>query len=169
MVYYKDAECVRVIHPDYDSYNPQFPVLIAEALTLSNLEQVVLKPDKKVSLPANVFGPEPDPSWCYFFEKADLARQMGDWQQVVAYGEEASKYSGSPNHASENVPFIQGYAFTGKWGKAVKLTKETSGIDQYMTPMLCSIWVDIIKNTEPSDERENALQNIKEVVNCPEL
>jgi len=169
VVYYKDSECVRVIHPDYDSYNPQFPVLIAEALPLSNLEQVVLKPDEKVILPANVFGPEPDPSWCFFFEKADLARQMGDWQQVVAYGEAASKFSGSPNHASEIVPFIQGYAFTGKWEKAVKLTKETSEIDQYMTPMLCSIWVDIVKNTEPSDERENALQNIKEVVNCPEL
>lgn len=169
VVYYKASECVRVIHPDYDTYNPQFPECIADALPFSNLEQVVLKPDEEVSLPTNVFGPEPQPSWCYYFEKADLARQMGDWQQVAAIGEAAFIISESPNHASEMVPFIQGYAFTGKWEKAIKLTMETSMIDHYMRPMLCSIWEDIANNTEPSDERENALQNIKEVVNCPEL
>ena len=142
VVYYKDSECVRVIHPDYDFNNPHFPELIADAMPFSNLKQVVLKTDEEVSLPAHVFGAEPEPGWCYFFQKADLARQMGDWQQVAAYGEAAFNSGESPNNASELVPFIQGYAFTGKWDKAVKLTKEASRIDQYMKPMLCSIWED---------------------------
>ena len=38
---------------------------------------------------------------------------MGDWQQVAAIGEAAFIFGESPNHASEMVPFIQGYAFTG--------------------------------------------------------
>ena len=29
--------------------------------------------------PAAVFGPEPEHGWCYFFQKADLARQSQDW------------------------------------------------------------------------------------------
>jgi hypothetical protein len=169
VVYYKDSECVRVIHPEYDSHNPYFPELIADATHFSNLKQVVLKPDEEVSLPANVFGFKPDPDWCYYFQKADLARQRGDWQQVAAYGETAFKSSESPNNASELVPFIQGYAFTGKWGKAVKLTKETTRIEPLMKPMLCSIWEDIAINAEPTDERENAIQNIREFVKCPDL
>jgi hypothetical protein len=169
VVYYKDSDCVRVIHPDYDSYHPQFPELIADATPFSNLDQIVLKPEKNISLPANIFGPEPEQSWCYYFEKADLARQMGDWQQVAALGEAAFNSSESPNNVSELVPFIQGYAFTGKWEKAVKLTKETSRIDPYMKPMLCSIWKDIAINTEPSDERENAVHHILDFMNCPEL
>lgn len=100
VVYYKDAECVRVIHPDSDTYNPQFPELIADALPFSILEQVVVKTDEEVSPPANVFGPEPEPSWCNYFEKADLARKMGDWQQVAAIGEAAFIFSESPSHAS---------------------------------------------------------------------
>jgi hypothetical protein len=169
LVHYKDSECLRVIHPDYDAYNPQFQELIAEAVPFSNLGQIVLKPDQEVNLQTDVLGPEPEPGWCYYFEKADLARQMGEWQQVVKLGEAAFILDGSPNHASEMVPFIQGYAFTGRWGKAVKLTKETSRIDPYVKPMLCSIWEDIANSTEPSDEREEAIQNIKEVVSCPEL
>ena len=169
VVYYKDSECVRVIHPDYDSNNPHFPELIADARSFSNLKQVVLKTDEDVSLPSHVFGAEPEPGWCYYFQKADLARQWGDWQQVAAYGEAAFNSNETPNNASELVPFIQGYAFTGKWKKAVKLTKEASRIDLYMKPMLCSIWEDIVINAEPTDELENAIQNIREVVNCPGL
>ena len=169
MVYYKDSECVRVIHPDYDSNNPQFPELIADATPFSNLDRIVLKPEKNTSLPENIFGPEPEQSWCYYFEKADLARQMGDWPQVAAFGEAAFNSSESPNNVSELVLFIQGYAFTGKWEKAVKLTKETSRKDPYMKPMLCSIWKDIAINTEPSDERESAVHHILDFMNCPEL
>jgi hypothetical protein len=158
-----------VVHPNYDTHDPQLPDLILEALPYSNLDRIVLEPEREANLPVNVFGPVPETDWCYFFERADLARQRGDWQQVVALGEQTLNLSDSLHDASEGVLFIQGYAYTDQWTKAVKLSKDVTRINVDVRPMVCSVWEDITNNTEPSAERENAVQNIKEVLKCPEL
>ena len=41
------------------------------------------------SPPPMLFGPEPPHTWCYYFQKADLARQRGDWDEVARLGDEA--------------------------------------------------------------------------------
>jgi len=169
VLYHKPPGCLRVLHPIYDAYFPQLPELIAAAIPFSNLHQIEVQPDEAAFLPTNLFGPAPELSWCYYFEKADLARQQGDWQQVVALGDVAFNLDDSPNHASERIPFIQGYAFTDRWDRAVELSVETITINKFMKPMLCSIWNDIYKNTASSEERENAIVNIKESVSCPEF
>jgi hypothetical protein len=169
VLYHKPPGCLRVLHPVYDAHYPQLPELIATALPFSNLNRIVVKPDIESSLPIHIFGPTPEPGWCYYFEKADLARQQGDWQQVAAIGDQAFQLDDSPNHASERMPFIQGYAFTGQWDRAVELTLETIKINKFMEPMLCSIWEDISKKTESSEKRENAIISIKERKNCSDL
>jgi len=169
VLYHKPPGCLRVLHPIYDAYFPQLPELITAAIPFSNLHQIEVQPDEAAFLPTNLFGPAPELSWCYYFEKADLARQQGDWQQVVALGDVAFNLDDSPNHASERIPFIQGYAFTDRWDRAVELSVETITINKFMKPMLCSIWNDIYKNTASSEERENAIVNIKESVSCPEF
>ena len=169
VLYHQPPGCLRVLHPIYDAHYPQLPELIAAALPFSNLHQIVVQPGEEAMLPINLFGTAPEPSWCFYFEKADLARQQGDWQQVVTIGDVAFKLDDSPNHASERTPFIQGYAFTNQWDRAVELTVETITINKFMEPMLCSIWNDIYNNTEPSKERENAIADINERLNCPEF
>jgi len=165
--YHQPPGCLRVLHPIYDAHYPQLPELIAAAVPFSNLKRIVIQPDEAAILPTNLFGNAPELSWCYYFEKADLARQQGDWQQVAAIGDVAFLLDDSPNHASERIPFIQGYAFTDRWDRAVELTVETIKINKFMEPMLCSIWEDISNNTASSDERKKAIVNIKERVNCP--
>jgi hypothetical protein len=169
VLYHKPPGCLRVLHPIFDAYYPQLPELIAAALPFSNLNRIVVKPDIENNLPIHIFGTTPEPGWCYYFEIADLARQQGDWQQIVTLGDVAFQLDDSPNHASERVPFIQGYAFMGQWDRAVELTLETIMINKFMEPMLCSIWDDITKNTKSSDERENAILSIETSLNCPDL
>jgi hypothetical protein len=60
-----------------------------------------------------VFGPEPARGWCYFYEKADLARQRGDWDEVLALGNEALDKEFVPQDSVEWIPFLQGYAIAG--------------------------------------------------------
>ena len=36
-----------------------------------------------------MFGSEPPHLWCYYFEKADLARQLQDWQSVLQLEKQA--------------------------------------------------------------------------------
>lgn len=166
VLYHKPPGCLRVLHPIFDAHYPHLPVLIAGALPFSNLNRIMVKPDTEANLPTHIFGTAPEPGWCYYFEKADLARQQGDWQQIVTLGDVAFQLDDSPNHASERVPFIQGYAFTGQWDRAVELTLEAIKINKFMEPMLCFIWDDISINTKPSDDRENAINSIEARLNC---
>lgn len=60
------------------------------------------------------FGSEPAHDWCYYYQKASLARQIGDWNEVVRLGEEASTLELSPVDEIEWMPFLEGYAMQGK-------------------------------------------------------
>ena len=158
--------CLRVLHPQYDTLQPQLPDSLIEALPISNLGLINTSPNSPDKLPKNIFGDESDRDWCYNFEKADLARQQGDWQQVVEIGEQALKRSNGPKHYSELVPFIQGYAHVGKWSRAKELTIETLELSELMQPMLCSIWSDLTKSTPDSDDKTAVLDVLLTTLNC---
>jgi hypothetical protein len=63
--------------------------------------------------PENIFGPEPDHDWCYYFQKMDLARQQMDWQTVANLAEEARSLGLSPNDFSEWLPALEAYIHLG--------------------------------------------------------
>ncbi len=69
------------------------------------------KDPPKVS--ALLFGPEPSHGWCYYFEKADLARQFSDWKQIAALGKPVDAIGLHPNDGVEWTPFLQAYAYLG--------------------------------------------------------
>jgi len=60
-----------------------------------------------------VFGPEPAHGWCYYYQKADLARQRGDWQAVLKIGKQVADQNLVPQDLIEWIPFLQAYAITG--------------------------------------------------------
>ncbi|MDD5469025.1 MAG: hypothetical protein PHS96_14600 [Anaerolineales bacterium] len=166
VILYHPPACLRVLHPVYDAGFPQLPNLLERALPLSNPERIQASSPAPAALPLSLFGPEQAPGWCYYFQKADLARQMGDWEQVAAIGEVAFNLGDSPNHASERAPFIQGYAYTGDWERARELTLEALRINKFMGPMLCSLWTDILAHTVPSAQRESTVQALAEELDC---
>ena len=53
--------------------NPNLSDLQTKELRLTNLDLIQTSPQN--SPPAYLFGGAPEESWCYYFEKADLARQ----------------------------------------------------------------------------------------------
>jgi len=59
---------------------------------------------------AIVFGEEPPHTWCYYYQRADLARQSGDWEQVSALQAEAKRLGFVPNDPLEWTPFLQAQA-----------------------------------------------------------
>jgi hypothetical protein len=63
---------------------------------------------------AEIFGAEPEHTWCYYYQKASYARQMGDWAEVVRLGDEARKKGLSPVDRFEWMPFLEGYASLGR-------------------------------------------------------
>ncbi len=63
--------------------------------------------------PAALFGPEPAHGWCYYFEKASLAAQQGNWNQVADLAGQVSKLGLHPNDQVEWMPFLQAAAYLG--------------------------------------------------------
>ena len=86
--------------------------LMKTVARFSDIGQIVID-TPGVQPPATVFGPEPDYGWCYYFQKADLARQAEDWNEVVRLGDEARRLGLRPSDRSEWMPFLDGYAVVG--------------------------------------------------------
>ncbi len=68
--------------------------------------------------PLDIFGAEPQRGWCYYFQKASLARQGGDWEEIVKLGNEARSLNLRSSDWIEWLPFLQGYAYTGAYDAA---------------------------------------------------
>jgi hypothetical protein len=88
----------------------------------------------------SVFGPEPAHGWCYYFERADLARQKQDWQTVVSLASQARERGLVPGYGSEYIPFIEAYARTGDWQKAYDSSLVAQKLTADLEPLLCSTW-----------------------------
>lgn len=133
--------CLRVYDPAADLGIPMLPGDLRNVQPLSNLNQIITDPPAPARpLPESIFGREPLHGWCYHYQKADLARQRGDWEEVARLGDLAFALNDRPNEASERVVFIEGYAHTGRWDEALALTREARAITPAMQPMLCAAW-----------------------------
>jgi hypothetical protein len=134
----KPAECVRILDPIYKG-DPKFNEGISNIIPISNPNEITVGDGSRAPNPA-IFGNEPSHGWCYFFEKADLARQLKDWPTIIKLGQQAQAENLSTSSGGEYLPFIEAYAQTGQWSKALELSlkaqSETAGLD----PMLCNNW-----------------------------
>jgi hypothetical protein len=88
----------------------------------------------------DVFGAEPARSWCYYFEKADLARQLGDWQTILMLEQQAQHLGFATRFGPELVPFIEAHARSGDWEGALDISRQAQGTISEMQPLLCSTW-----------------------------
>jgi hypothetical protein len=157
--------CLRVLDPQIDLENRLLLPLLRDAAVLSNVSMI--HADQAVTMPASLYAPEPEHRWCYYFEKADLARQQADWAEVVALGEQAFKLDDSPNDPVERFVFIEGYAHRGDWQKATELSRVSYRVSKsYVGPLLCRLWERIEAETTESVERSAALDEMRKLLAC---
>lgn len=165
---YDPPGCLRVLDPKYDGHLPGTPETMEAAMLLSDTSRILTDVESPAALPGQIYGVTPSPlaQWCYYFQRADLARQVRDWDQVAALGDIAFSLDDSPNHASERVPFIEGYAHVGDWEAAIEQTLTTIEIDKLMGPMLCDTWGRIIRDLPTSEPLAAALQRVEGRLAC---
>jgi hypothetical protein len=162
---YTPPGCLRVLDPQIDPANRLLVPLLRDAAVLSNTGMI--RNQNSVTLPASLFAPEPVHGWCYYFEKADLARQSGDWQEVAELGDLAFKLDDHPNDPVERFVFIEGYAHIGDWERAVKLSRESYKVSkEYVGPLLCRLWERIESETTGDAKRNEALSEVENMLAC---
>jgi hypothetical protein len=167
-LYYEPPGCVRVLDPEIDPYNQTLPALQRQAAALSTPQEIIQSvPDEFSAKPMEkILGPEPSHGWCYYFERADLARQVGDWQSVVDLGNFAFASGDYPNDPVERFPFIEGYAHTGSWEEALFLSREAAGISPLVKPALCHLWWRIDREASDQGEKTEIVETALVEMEC---
>jgi hypothetical protein len=129
------SSCVHIIdgaQPEYSSHESE---PIRTIGPFSEVDHVLA--DETSHIPAQiVFGPEPDHGWCYYYQKADLARQRGDWRMVLQLAEDANTKNLKPNDLIEWMPFLQAYALNGRAEELVDIFREVQ-TDEYISQQAC--------------------------------
>jgi hypothetical protein len=156
-----------VLNPVYaggDTYERQ-PRFLRDAIPLSN-PTLVLTDVQPPEMPISLFGKEPPHTWCYYYEKAELARQVGDWETVAALGDQARAQGFVPGDALEWLPFIEGYVITGDYRTARELSILAYQDDSRPRKGLCHAWQRIQSNGQGITEVENLASEMLETFTC---
>lgn len=156
VIYYNPPSCLRVLDQHLGHKYITFPYLpeVKQALPLSNPERVLLYPKLPKNLNHPLYEAPVSKDWCYYFEKAALARQRGKWEEITQIGDMVLSQLNAPHDPSEYIPYIEGYAHIDQWARAESLTYEAMDMDEDVTPMLCHAWNRIVRNTQPSQDKD---------------
>lgn len=165
-LFYQPPACLRILDPELESDNWMVPLQVRETIHLTDLDVILPEPQH---LPPTIYGPEPEHGWCYYFQKADLARQLGDWQAVQALGEVAFQLDDQPNDPLERFPFIEAFAHLGSWEQALEQSQLSANISPVIHPALCKLWDRIERETTASDEKSDAIQSAIQPLQCEVL
>lgn len=143
IVHQGEKRCLQVLDAAYAD-EPFYAVGQEQLVGLSNTDRIVTDPSRVLPVP-ELFGPEPARGWCYYFEKADLARQLQDWPRVTQLYSEAGAKGLSPMFGPEYVPFIEAFARTGNSQQALELSRAARASVAEMDPLLCAVWAQLGK------------------------
>ncbi|MCX7608929.1 MAG: hypothetical protein N2049_06905 [Anaerolineales bacterium] len=149
--------CLWVLTPDDIDY-PYWSEREKLLVTLSSPD--VILPEATSAPEPNIFGPEPPHTWCYYFQKASLARQQSDWETVVALGEEALERRLYPDDVYEWLPFLEGYIRTGEWERAATVTEEIITINPDYRQAVCNLWRRATEMKQHPDDVSDLLPTI---------
>ncbi len=156
------GQCVWVLSLT-DYYNPSLSGKVKETLQLSNLNRIK---DGDSTLPASIFGPQPAPFWCYYYEKASLAAQFGRWDEVIRLWKEADSQRFHPSVEQEYLPFVEAAAMSGDWQLARDLGLRAYHPRGQMNDYLCTVWQRVFENAPASEGRDDTLKWVKGEFNC---
>ncbi len=140
VIYFAPPACLRVLDPLIDAQNPHLPEVYRQALPLSQTQNILPTPPHPATPPVHLFGEPATGTWCYFYEKADLARQTGAWETLLALSASAPFNTLQTQNAAELIPFIEAFARTGAWAKALQLSQQALQLDPLLHPMICDHW-----------------------------
>ncbi len=102
---YQEDSQVKIIHPT------------------SDIDQIIPDLPESISPPAEIFGPEPEHNWCYYYQKISLAMQRGDWKKAASLADKAAELGFEPYNRSELIPVFEAYVNQNRIDDARKTAK----------------------------------------------
>jgi hypothetical protein len=107
------SSCLHVIDGFLPVYSENESLIVRQVGAYSHVDRIVPTGIAPVP-PAVIFGSEPAHSWCYYYQKASLARQKGDWEEIGRLYDEVLKLGLETDDKSEVIPFLEGLVNLGR-------------------------------------------------------
>jgi len=165
VIYMPRNGCLRVLDPargDNKTYDNQSRFLV-DAITLSDPTHIILDTNEIAKLP---FVSEPEHTWCYYYAKAELARQKGDWNQVSDLIHDAISLGYQPEDPFEWLPYIEAQAMIGDMIAAEELSNQTLSKDKGIRAGLCEVWKRIQLQVDAGSEAEMRINQLLTDFRC---
>ena len=129
------SSCMHVIDGQLPVYAERESLLVQQVGRYSHVDRIIPSGVPPVP-PSSIFGAEPEHSWCYYFQKASLARQNGDWKEVVRLYDLVHELNLETEDKSEVIPFFEGLVNVGRYDDARSLyNKEIKGRIEVRFPL----------------------------------
>jgi hypothetical protein len=130
------SSCLHVIDGTLPVYSEWEALLTMQVGEYSHIDRVV--PSGTPPTPSTaIFGPEPVHDWCYYYQKASLARQTGDWEEIGKLYKEVKKLRLNTSDKSEMVPFLEALVHLGEDEDVRTIYKQIKGSPKTRT-LLCN-------------------------------
>ena len=129
--------CVQAIDGDFPIISSGSNDRIKLLSGASSVNQIMIDNEYASILPS-IFGEEPAHEWCYYYQKASLARQELNWDEVVRLGKEAQENGFTAYDASEWVIFVEANLIQGNRNQA-KWMSSIIKSDKHLKLEICSM------------------------------
>ncbi|MFT3892306.1 MAG: hypothetical protein QM730_11785 [Anaerolineales bacterium] len=159
VIYQEAGGCLRVLDPLYNGVEtvPGANPYLINAIPLS--DPGLIRTDAPLpEMNERLFGREPETSWCYVYEKAEIERLKGNWENVVDLYAQAQKDELNPGLPVEYLPFIEAFALTGDTNTALKLTDRVVKEQKLLCPAIVNLWKRVLQEQEMPSELQTLLQ-----------
>ena len=129
------VSCVHVIDGQLPVYSASESLLVEKVGAYSHVDRIL--PTGTVPIPPpSIFGTEPAHAWCFYYQKAALARQSGDWEEIGRLYDQVRKLNLDTDDKSEMFPFFEGLVNSGRYKDARALYKdEIKGQNEMRFPL----------------------------------
>lgn len=115
-----ENSCLHVIDGAQPELSSGADERVARVAPYSQISQILPEAPAQVP-PQDIFGAEPEHGFCYYYQKAALARQQGDWEAAAALGDEVREQWLSSDDWVEWMPFVQAYGYLGDFARVDEL------------------------------------------------
>lgn len=158
------GQCLHIVRPQ-DASARTLPNSLRSISSLSAVDRIQ-NGDGFSSFLSGELGIQPADDWCNIYERADLARQNGDWEQVIRLWKDAQKTGFAPNDNFEYLPFLEAFLHTNQPDQALKLSALAAKSPPSMQPTVCDLWQRVLGESTPGAEMQAAFQQVKQTFAC---
>jgi len=133
------SSCIHIIDGRLPVYSAREPLVIQQVGKYSHVDRIIPTGTSPVP-PSSIFGSEPEHGWCYYYQKASLARQNGDWEEIASLYKQVRKLNLETRDKSEMIPFFEALVNLGRIEDAKALfDKEIKGQSEMRLSLCASL------------------------------